>query len=61
MKSTVNINVTNMKNHFLYYINENKEYNKKTTSEKYITKIKKYDFISINEISISNEIKKISY
>jgi len=61
MKSNVNINVTNMKNHFLYNINENKEYNKKTTSEKYITKIKKYDFISINEISISDEIKKTSY
>ena len=59
-----NIEITNIKKHFLLNIKENNENNENSENienkKKYTTKLVKKCFNTINEVNISNRIKQIS-
>ena len=60
-----NIEITNIKKHFLLNIKENNENNENSENienkKKYTTKLVKKCFNTINEVNISNRIKKLLY
>ena len=59
-----NIEISNIKNHFLFENEENEENEKQYKNEentKYVSKIKNYCFSSINEANICDIIQKIPY